>query len=542
MRRATVGVTCVLALAVTAANQSAGGGGQEAGGVESSAAISAAQAEELSRRLFDLEYPELRRRDPRELDFLRRHVDVAFQTYREIDTLTRVGARGGGAQEWFQTGSHVCDALVDYCWALYAVDRDQPLHAANAVNWSRRAVLFARRNLEASRAKRMAEVEGATLTLELDSSSSLLASRRKTIRAEEVAAVANVNISSVPTLDELAKSPVARWAPDKLPRRNVKPKDDSPSPGWAPVTPPPLKPAPSKESAPTRAPSQEPGTANPRKPVLEKGRSPAGISAAQAEELSRRLFDLEYPELRRLDPRELRFLRAHVDSAFQTFREIAYRTKTGDRGGGAQEHAQSGHHACDALVDYCWALYAVDRDQPLHAANAVNWSRRAVAFAHRNSEAERAKREAKLQGATLNLVLGSQDSLLSLSLKTIRAEEVAAVANVDISGVPTLEELVESSTSRRPPQPPTPGRRPQPPTPGRLIQPQLRVAPPTDPTTALLPDELPGLNVDPKANSASPSRTPVTPPALKRTPIKKSIPGQLPTPVPVPGVPQKSRR
>ena len=598
MRRVTVGVTCVLALALTAANRSAVGEEQKTRGVRGSyevsrqsppassepeesatsavpkhvlemgrspAGIAAAQAEEFSRRLFDLEYPELRRRDLRELDFLSSHVDVALLTYRSVDALKRVLAQGGGHQEHAQAGLHACDALADYCWAAYAVDRDQPLHAANAVNWSRRAVVFARRNLLAAEAKRQAQVREGTLNLVLGSQDSLLALSRKTIRAEEVAAVANVDISSVPTLEELVESsasrpptqppssvrptqppgpprptdllsvvsppadPTSLWLPDRLPSLTLDPKTNSPTP----VTPPPLKPAPSRE----------PGAANPRKPVSEKGRSPTGSPAAQAEELSRRLFDLEYPELRRRDLRELEFLREHVEGAFQVYKGVAALARVGAEGGGAQKEAQTRTHACDALVDYCWAFYAADRDQPLHAANAVNWSRWAVLSSQRDLAAAQAKRRAQVRGGTLDLVLDSQDSLLARSRKTIRAEEIAAAANVDISSVPTLQGFPGSSTSRPPTQPPGPPR---------LADSQLRVAPPTDASTVWLLDKLPRLVMDPKTGLPSSKqppvtppalkRAPVTPPALKRAPTEESTPRRSPKPVPSPGVPNKPSR
>ena len=195
---------------------------------------------------------------------------------------------------------------------------------------------------------------------------------------------------------------------------------------------------------------------------------------------------------------------------------------------GAQELAQSGHFVCSALVDYCWAMYVADRDQPLHAANAVNWSRRAVLFGRRNLEAAQAKRDAQLEGAFLTMMFEAQSSLLASSRKMIRAAEVAAVANVDISGVPTLEQLVESP----PPAPPkTPSKKPQKGTsekaPGLSLTdnlPRVGPRPHVDLTTRWLPDRLPGLDEDPAFDSTSRSRAPVTPPALRQAPIEEPRP------------------
>lgn len=182
---------------------------------------------------------------------------------------------------------------------------------------------------------------------------------------------------------------------------------------------------------------------------------PAGAAVQDAalknelKEISRRLHNLEYPELRKRDPREISILQVRVDAREATFNEVSARFVVG--AAPTKEMVTAGYHLAVARADLAWAK------QNVH--DAVKRLVEAADFAADMVEAAEACYEAGVMEATLCSVLEAQTLLANAELALIRAEKVAAVAKVDISDI-ELDPDKRSRERETPPRdvvPPLPG-------------------------------------------------------------------------------------
>jgi len=209
--------------------------------------------QQLARRLRDLEYPELRRRDPREIAVLQRRVDARETLYKMVKTMHDEGVSGGRAIDVVTAGYHLAVARADLAWARQNV-REAVARLAEAADFAAEVVEISTTLYEQGMGHLGAVLEAQTLLA--DAELALL-------RAEKVAAAANVDISDIET------DPGKRVRERPSPGPGVEPPPpglDVPAPpGWEPLPPgldvpflPGLEPLPPLEPEPFPAPGLQP--------------------------------------------------------------------------------------------------------------------------------------------------------------------------------------------------------------------------------------------------------------------------------------------
>jgi len=237
-------------------------------------------------------------------------------------------------------------------------------------------------------------------------------------------------------------------------------------------------------------------------------RTDAAVTAVEddGQQLARRLRDLEYPELRRRDPREIAVLQRRVDARESLYKMVRTMYDQGVRGGRGIDVATAGYHLAIARADLAWAR------QNVH--EAVSRLGEAVDFA---ADTVRIATGLYEQGiGPMTPVLEAQSLLADAELALLRAEQVAAVARVDISDI-EIDPLkrAEKRASQEPEVELLP--------PGRDVP----TPPEVEPFPALRLDPLPVRPPEP-----SPERQPEPAPSgLPRIRIE-DIPGPDPLPVP----------
>jgi len=242
------------------------------------------------------------------------------------------------------------------------------------------------------------------------------------------------------------------------------------------------------------------------------------------QQLARRLRDLEYPELRRRDPREIAVLQRRVDARETLYKMVRAMRDQGMRGGQGIDVATAGYHLAVARADLAWARQNV-HEAVGRLGEAADFAADMVAMATVLYQ----------QGMdTLPRVLEAQTLLADAELALIRAEKVAAVANVDISDIETDPgKRARERESRRPEVellppgvdvPAPPGLEPLPPGLDVPFLPGLEPLPPLEPE----PFPAPGLQPQPPGLPAEGTEEPRLEP--------------LPVPQPMPALPVRPKK
>ncbi len=158
----------------------------------------------------------------------------------------------------------------------------------------------------------------------------------------------------------------------------------------------------------------------------EEGDGSAPALKAELRKLNQRLHDLEYPELRKRDPREITFLQARVAAQKNIYEQLR------------AEMAIHGDSIDLPPAAYCLAVARAElawAQQDVHEA-VSQLVDAAVRAAEIHVIAEAYYKQGLAEGA-LDRLLEAQDLLAHAEIQVIRAEKVAAFAKVDISDIPT---------------------------------------------------------------------------------------------------------
>ncbi len=141
----------------------------------------------IESRLRDLEYPELRKRTTEEIEVFKDLVLITDQTFKRIESLYRLGAKGGQAEMYEQAGLNAELAKAELAWAEGRVE-DAYAHTYRAVRFSNRSVKAV-----------AAAYETGTITVDclFDSQIRWAKTRLQLIRAEKVAKAAGIDLTAV---------------------------------------------------------------------------------------------------------------------------------------------------------------------------------------------------------------------------------------------------------------------------------------------------------------------------------------------------------
>jgi hypothetical protein len=150
----------------------------------------------------------------------------------------------------------------------------------------------------------------------------------------------------------------------------------------------------------------------------------AGVcGGAEPGSVEERLRDLEYPELRQRDPREVEIFKEFVAAREETFKlvDAFYRS----RHASAMDHAKAAYGRRAARAELAYAEHRIH--------NAVEELVLASKSAARWAEATNAAYETGT--VTLEMMLEAQGRRAEAKLALVRAEKVARAAGVDISDI-----------------------------------------------------------------------------------------------------------
>ncbi len=186
-------VSCLLVWLVASHGQAGGaprsGAGQTGSpgvqsGVESLAALRA-EVGQVSRRLRDLEYPELRARDPREIQILQQLVDAREGLFKAVKAMHAAGATS--SSEVAAAHYHLAAARAELAWPKQDV-HEAVSRLVEAADSAAEMTVLSRADYAAGKTTLVSVVEAQALWAK---------TKLALIRAEKVAAVAKVDISDI---------------------------------------------------------------------------------------------------------------------------------------------------------------------------------------------------------------------------------------------------------------------------------------------------------------------------------------------------------
>lgn len=179
-------------------------------------------------------------------------------------------------------------------------------------------------------------------------------------------------------------------------------------------------------------------------PTTGSEKSDDSVAALRHElkRVSRRLRDLEYPELRARDPREVEVLQALVIARQTAFKRVKALRDVAM--GTAAEMDAVSYNLAVARADLAWAKRDV-RGAVKRLGEAADITADMVRVLRRAHET------GLTQGA-LPALLDAQTLRANAQLALIRAEKVAAVAKVDIRDIQTDRRKLSEQTTRGPAQ------------------------------------------------------------------------------------------
>jgi outer membrane protein TolC len=165
----------------------------------------------------------------------------------------------------------------------------------------------------------------------------------------------------------------------------------------------------------------------------------AGPEPRNARTIEARLRDLEYPELRKRSAEEIEVYKTLVQAREAVYKVVQAKYLAGHRGGSAFESARAGQQAESAKGKLAWAEGRV--------AEAYAHTCRAVQFAEKQVAAAQAAYD--YGTVTVDTLLDAQTALAESQLRLLRAEKVAKVAGVDLTGVKRREAERRKAEKRR---------------------------------------------------------------------------------------------
>lgn len=180
---------------------------------------------------------------------------------------------------------------------------------------------------------------------------------------------------------------------------------------------------------------------------------------AEPGSVENRLRDLEFPELRQRDPREIEILEELVGVREETLKRVAAMYKVGQASALDLAKADYARHAARAELAYA--------EHRVH--DAVEELVRASESAERWVKAAKAFYEAG--AATIDVLLEGQARLAQAKLAVVRAEKVAKAAGVDTSDIAVPDVGTDTGTDSGPPAPLGEPAPPQGLGPGRTLPP-----------------------------------------------------------------------
>jgi hypothetical protein len=363
----------------------------------------------LESRLHDLEYPELRKRRPEELDVYKSLVARSRQYYKQVEAAPSYDAR---AVILARVGLSAELAQAESAWAEGRVE-DAYAHTYRATVRGERLVVA----LEVIYGHGAVDEEGQYGLLDRlgDAQTCRARAKLQLIRAEKAAKEAGVDLTEIkrreskrePTPAERKKPPMRMGVPGEPPAPSPSP---SPQPGRTQVA----------AEAPTD-----------KMPTLES-----------------RLRDLEYPELRMRTSEEIQVYKELAESASQHYKPAEALYTQGSKGGSAATLARVGLSVELAQAELAWAEGRVE--------DAYAHTRRAT---HHGEQLLKALSAVYERGFSADSGVGDVGTRLSdaeirwarAKLQLIRAEKVAKEAGVDLTEIKRRE-------SRREPRLPPPLR------------------------------------------------------------------------------------